>query len=214
VGSAETKAFPFDSLVFPLHELLVSAGMADQGPPSLATRSRLFHALRCEYDPEMPLGEWISQFENVTDLLSALRKATSAANDLEALEQLMDDVAPNNRLAGHRLADFAHYGRVEGKVVLTTLHSSKGREFDAVILPGLVEGLIPRRPWDRSTRKYVEPAKPVLGEDRRLFYVGFTRARRMVFLVFSDSYTNQYGYPVNLGPSRFVREISARLKDT
>ncbi|MCH7622072.1 MAG: ATP-dependent helicase [Chloroflexi bacterium] len=162
----------------------------------------------------MPLGDWINQFEVSTNLLHALKNADIFADDLEAVEALVEDAANGGRLAGHRLEDFANYGRVKGNVVLTTMHSSKGREFDVVVLPGLIEGLIPRRPWERTTRQYQEPARPVLGEDRRLFYVGFTRARRMVFLIYSESYINQNGYLVNLGRSRFVTEIGAQLADS
>jgi DNA helicase-2/ATP-dependent DNA helicase PcrA len=114
-------------------------------------------------------------------------------------------------LQDHTITDFATDAKLAGKVVVTTLHSSKGRQFDAVVLPGLVEGLVPSRRWNRRDRNYPEPIPASLSEDRRLFYVGFTRARKLVALVSAASYVNQYGYPVELGESRFVGEIRARL---
>ena len=102
----------------------------------------------------------------------------------------------------------------EGRSVLTTLHSSKGRQFDAVVLPGLVEGILPMCPWNRDTRSYGEPPPPVPSEDRRLFYVGFTRAWKAVFLIFGNSFTNDKGHAVALGASRFVKEIHKRLRSS
>ncbi len=69
-------------------------------------------------------------------------------------------------------------GRIEGtgRVTLSTLHSAKGREFDAVILFGINKDDIPSRRDNQSTRE--------LREARRLFYVGVTRPRMELCLVY------------------------------
>ncbi|MCH7744868.1 MAG: ATP-dependent helicase [Chloroflexi bacterium] len=214
--SAELAAPPqisFESLIHPFHDMAVLAGLADKGTPPLWMRSQLYQAVKGPYEPEMPFGDWIRQLGESIDLHGILDQGMSAAEDLEALQDLIDSTAANQSLAQLRLVDFANDGRVEGKVILTTLHSSKGREFDVVILPGLVEGILPSRPWNGNQRRYDEPSPTLLGQDRRLFYVGFTRARRMVFLIYSHGYINNNGYPVELGPSRLVQEIRDMLSE-
>ena len=82
--------------------------------------------------------------------------------------------------------------------LLMTLHAAKGLEFDAVFLAGLEEGLFP----------HVRAAgnKPALEEERRLFYVGLTRARSRLFLSFARSRFLSY-LSTSRAPSRFLLEI-------
>jgi DNA helicase-2/ATP-dependent DNA helicase PcrA len=140
-----------------------------------------------------------------------LARSEAHADDQEALEEILDLVATGSDLEQSTLSDFAREGRVKGKVVLTTFHSSKGRQFDWVVIPGLVEGILPRWNWNGRRRAYAEPSTKELGDARRLFYVGFTRARRVVSLITSETYRNRAGYLVDLGLSRFAKEISDRL---
>ncbi len=93
--------------------------------------------------------------------------------------------------------------RAEGKITLTTHHSSKGRQFGAVIIPELVEQVFPSVPWVAEK----------LRQERRLFYVAFTRAKRTVILVYGKSYRKRNGAVAEAGVSRFVREIHLRLKE-
>jgi DNA helicase-2/ATP-dependent DNA helicase PcrA len=82
--------------------------------------------------------------------------------------------------------------------LLMTLHAAKGLEFDAVFLGGLEEGLFP----------HVRAAgsKPALEEERRLFYVGLTRARSRLFLSYARSRFLSY-LSTSRAPSRFLSEI-------
>ncbi len=82
--------------------------------------------------------------------------------------------------------------------LLMTLHAAKGLEFDAVFLGGLEEGLFP----------HVRAAgsKPALEEERRLFYVGLTRARSRLFLSYARSRFLSY-LSTSRAPSRFLFEI-------
>jgi DNA helicase-2/ATP-dependent DNA helicase PcrA len=82
--------------------------------------------------------------------------------------------------------------------LLMTLHAAKGLEFDAVFLAGLEEGLFP----------HVRAAgnKPALEEERRLFYVGLTRARSRLFLSYARSRFLSY-LSTSRAPSRFLLEI-------
>ena len=89
-----------------------------------------------------------------------------------------------------------------GYVTLMTLHSAKGLEFDNVFIPGLEEGIFP------SARSIEEDSR--LEEERRLMYVGITRARKRLFLSRASQRMlyNQYSHNP---PSRFLEEIPARL---
>jgi DNA helicase-2/ATP-dependent DNA helicase PcrA len=88
----------------------------------------------------------------------------------------------------------------EAGVTLMTLHSAKGLEFDTVFMPGWEEDIFPnRRALDESGEKALE-------EERRLAYVGITRARRRAFISFAANRRvyNQWQSSI---PSRFVEEL-------
>ncbi len=139
--------------------------------------------------------------------------AIDFSDALDDFEELIAATEMGGSLEGYRLMDFSNEGKIQGKVVLTTLHSSKGRQFDAVIMPGLQETILPSRRWSRQLQEYEKPTPKALVDDRRLFYVGFTRARKYVFLVYSDTFENKWGYTVALGPSRFVLEVKQRVEE-
>jgi len=82
-------------------------------------------------------------------------------------------------------------------VALMTLHASKGLEFDVVFIVGLEEGLLPHA---RSV------AEGMLEEERRLLYVGMTRARWRLYLSLAHQ-RSLYGTVMLNGPSRFLSEL-------
>ena len=87
-------------------------------------------------------------------------------------------------------------------VNLMTLHSSKGLEFDYVFLIGMEEGLLPH------SRAFIEEKE--LEEERRLCYVGITRAKQKLYLTFAENRLTREGYSTQL-PSRFLGEIPQNL---
>ena len=89
-------------------------------------------------------------------------------------------------------------------VPLMTLHSAKGLEFPFVFIVGIEEGYLPHK---RSVDEKVEAA---IEEERRLCYVGITRAKERLYLVYADS-RRMYGDPEYRSPSRFISEISDHL---
>jgi DNA helicase-2/ATP-dependent DNA helicase PcrA len=90
------------------------------------------------------------------------------------------------------------------RVSLMTLHSAKGLEFDVVFLAGMEEGLFPHSQSSGSEAD--------LEEERRLCYVGITRARKKLFVTwtpFRKTYGPEAGFPAQ--PSRFLKEMPAEL---
>jgi DNA helicase-2/ATP-dependent DNA helicase PcrA len=92
----------------------------------------------------------------------------------------------------------------QSAVTLMTLHAAKGLEFDIVIVAGVEEGILP------STRALNDTA--ALEEERRLFYVGITRARERLILSHSR-YRYAYGRMTDQMPSRFLEEIPQSLQN-
>ncbi|HOJ92864.1 MAG TPA: 3'-5' exonuclease [Dictyoglomaceae bacterium] len=85
----------------------------------------------------------------------------------------------------------------EGDVSLITLHSVKGLEFEVVFLVGLEEGILPH--YNATTKEEIQ-------EERRLCYVGITRAKERLFMSYSSKRFNRYQEP-----SRFIQEMSHLL---
>lgn len=97
--------------------------------------------------------------------------------------------------------DLDTFKGIDDKVTLMTLHGAKGLEFETVFLVGLEEGLFPLQ------RAAIEPDQ--LEEERRLFYVGATRAKKKIFMS-SASTRFRFGEVESI-PSRFIREIPSDL---
>lgn len=131
--------------------------------------------------------------ENVKELLSVAKKY----NDLpltEALHRFLEEVALSS--------DTDEISRESKTVQVMTIHSSKGLEFPQVFILGLEEGIFPH------ARSHVSPAE--LEEERRLMYVGLTRAKEKVHLLYTEQRTLYGATQVN-PPSRFLQEIPPHL---
>ncbi|MBP6976555.1 ATP-binding domain-containing protein, partial [Candidatus Dojkabacteria bacterium] len=89
-------------------------------------------------------------------------------------------------------------------VNLMTLHSSKGLEFDNVFIAGVEEGILPH------SRSFTDEDE--LEEERRLCYVGITRAKEKLYLTFSEQRLSREGYSTQI-PSRFLGEIPQDICD-
>ena len=86
----------------------------------------------------------------------------------------------------------------DDQVQMMTLHAAKGLEFDTVIITGLEEGVLPSSKSLTTTQE--------LEEERRLFYVGITRAKEYLLLL-TASYRNTFGQIIDQVPSRFIQEL-------
>ncbi|MFW6190055.1 MAG: ATP-dependent helicase [Candidatus Bipolaricaulota bacterium] len=141
-----------------------------------------FSYLEKEYDPNSAED----RKNNVRELLGQLKEMDS--EELE-LEDFLEKVALES--------DVDQFEDRRDKVSLLTLHSAKGLEFGYVFMVAMEDGLLPHR------RSLEEGG---LEEERRLCYVGLTRAKEKVFLSYADS-RFLYGQRYNDPPSRFLGEI-------
>jgi len=132
--------------------------------------------------------------ENLEELVSACRQFTPEDPEQPVLAQFLDRASLD---AGEGQAD-----EFEDSVQLMTLHSAKGLEFPLVFMAGMEENLFPH------TMSMEEPGR--LEEERRLCYVGITRAMRTLFLTYAES-RRLHGKETYNTLSRFVREIPPDL---
>ncbi|PVV19363.1 MAG: DNA helicase II [gamma proteobacterium symbiont of Ctena orbiculata] len=142
-------------------------------------------------------GKGIDRKENLEELVNATRQFGYEANAEEELDELSTFLSHAALEAGEAQGDPA-----EPCVQLMTLHSAKGLEFPLVFLVGMEEGLFPH------SMSADDPAR--LEEERRLCYVGVTRAMRELYLCHAESRRlhGSDSYPL---PSRFIREMPAEL---
>ena len=136
--------------------------------------------------------EHTTRAENLRELSNAMAEATEQG---QSLEEMLDRAA--------LISDADDYDE-RASVSLMTLHSAKGLEFDAVFLAGLEDGLLPH---SRAREKPEE-----VEEERRLFYVGMTRAKRSLVLS-RATYRRTYGEQRLRGslPSPFLAEVPGEL---
>jgi len=124
--------------------------------------------------------------------LDNLRELVGALADFEDLGAFLDHVS----------LVMEHESRVTGEMVtIITLHGAKGLEFDTVFLPGWEEGLFPHQ------RALAETGVKGLEEERRLAYVGLTRARRRAHVLYAANRLH-FSQWVSAIPSRFVGELA------
>ena len=140
-----------------------------------------------------------TRIENLEELVSAARNFNFDPADEEHPDPLSDFLSHAALEAGEGQAE-----EWEDCVQLMSLHSAKGLEFPLVFLCGLEEGLFPHQ------RSIEEPGR--LEEERRLCYVGMTRAMEQLFLTWAEV-RRLHGRENYTRPSRFVREIPAELLD-
>ena len=134
--------------------------------------------------------------ENIGELLS-VAKDFQDTNPTGTVEDFLEQVALVN--------DIDSFEQEESKVTLMTLHAAKGLEFPIVFLGGLEEGLFPH------SRTLMNPEE--IEEERRLAYVGITRAEKELYISNATTRT-VFGRTSSYLPSRFIDEIPAELVDS
>ncbi len=175
------------------------------------------------YKDTLPLGEFAEKLLEETGYLKHLQNDKSAKTEREIVERVENvrellvalheygDGGEENTLSGF-LESVALVSDVDsleegGSITLMTLHSAKGLEFPSVFLVGMEEGVFPHARSAFGTPDQLE-------EERRLAYVGITRAKRKLYLTSARTRLSYTGSGLNYmhnAPSRFIKELPEEL---
>ena len=206
-----------------LHDMPLYSAMSDL-PEDLGSRPRkcvteffsmmtLLSAMKDTMDPESFVQHLIqttgleeqyaredtdeakSRIENIHELLGGVHEYVQMSEN-PTLEEYLENVS--------LVTDLDRSGDERSYVTMMTLHSAKGLEFDNVFIAGMEEGIFP------SSRSRDDESR--LEEERRLMYVGITRARKRLFLSRASS-RMLYNQENHNPPSRFLEEIPERLTE-
>jgi DNA helicase-2/ATP-dependent DNA helicase PcrA len=195
-GSPESPAPPVPSPPAPLP--------TEEGSHSLPLAEQIDHAithsgLRDYYEKDSR-GNAEARVENLDELINVASRFERSTEDIDAGLSELNAFLSNAALE----AGESQGGEGEDCVQLMTLHSAKGLEFPVVFLVGMEEGLFP------SQRSVNDEGR--LEEERRLAYVGITRARERLVVCHAES-RRMHGAEMLTRPSRFLAEMPAELID-
>ncbi|WP_269305362.1 DNA helicase PcrA [Aeromicrobium sp. HA] len=203
---SRTAISSFAQVLSELMELAASGAPADAVLEAALTKSGYLTVLENSTDPQDE-----TRVENLAELVAVAREFVASAATLDEDEEPDDGVV----LAAGSLDAFLEQVALvadadsvpdsdDGVVTLMTLHTAKGLEFPVVFLTGLEDGVFPH------LRSLGDPAE--LQEERRLAYVGITRARERLYLT-RATVRSAWGAPSYNPASRFLEEIPPTLID-
>lgn len=138
--------------------------------------------------------DYEQRIENIDELSSNIIKFEEDYGDEANLGAFLEEIS--------LMTDIDNYDAETDSVVMMTLHSAKGLEFPVVFIPGMEEGIFP------SMQTIIEASE--LGEERRLAYVGITRAKEKLYLLKTRE-RMLFGSTTHNRESRFVTEIPSKL---
>ena len=188
-GKTKEKLEEFGILIFTLVSKMENRTVLDI-LESILDRTGYLAQLEESTDPQDQ-----ARAENIGELLS-VAKDFQDTNPSGTVEDFLEQVALVN--------DVDSFEQEEAKVTLMTLHAAKGLEFPIVFLCGLEEGLFPH------SRTLMNPEE--IEEERRLAYVGITRAEKELYISNATTRT-VFGRTSSYLPSRFIDEIPEELVD-
>lgn len=143
----------------------------------LESRKRLIAALFSLRDGSLALRVWLQALRGAV-LATLLTEEPGLADEVDTLNALIRATEKGEVLEAFTVQIFGNQGKSPDQINLMTLHSSKGLEFQVVIMPGLEDGTFPND-YEKKTREQYQEAA-------RLFYVGVTRAKAQVHLMFDS----------------------------
>jgi DNA helicase-2/ATP-dependent DNA helicase PcrA len=190
-----------------LHAFLLLIERLDQQTKNLPLHEQVDHVIahsglvtHHQKEKSSSRGGAEARIENLEELVSAARGFDAQSISTEETA----DMTPLAAFLAHAVLESGE-GQAdagEDSVQMMTLHTAKGLEFPVVFLCGLEEGLFPHQ------RSSADPSG--MEEERRLCYVGITRAMRQLYLSYAET-RRLHGVDSHGSPSRFIREIPAEL---
>lgn len=193
LSRAAAKVQGFTRLIEDFRSELASGEPLTMLFQSILDTTGYLEALELEGTPEAE-----SRIENIEELRNKIAQYEDSAEE-PTLSGLLEEIA--------LVADVDSVSDEEDKVVLMTLHSAKGLEFPCVFLVGMEEGVFPN-----SMVMYSENVDEEIEEERRLCYVGITRAKKRLFLSAARQRMTRGNIQMN-AISRFVGEIPEEIID-
>ncbi len=185
-GRANTKITEFASMITSLREKVGTLSVPELIEELLSTTGYVA-SLLLDGNPE----DAVSRIENVEEFKSKAREYQESVEN-PTFEGFLDNVS--------LISDIDNYDNNQNAVVLMTLHSAKGLEFPVVFICGMEMGLFP------SFMSEMEEGG--IEEERRLCYVGITRAKQKLYITYAKQRT-LYGKTEARVPSKFISEIPA-----
>jgi hypothetical protein len=167
----------------------------------LALNRRLVRFLFSHRDCDVTLGVWLKSIQEAC-LEEAFSREPLLSDEETRFNNLMALCEDGKKLAAWSVPQFGGQGGTPDHLNLMTLHSAKGLEFDVVFMLGMDQGIIPG--WGHTTPSSKR-------EPRRLFYVGLTRARYEVHMLYSGWRDSPYGRKHD-GPSEFLLEVKKAVE--
>jgi DNA helicase-2/ATP-dependent DNA helicase PcrA len=141
----------------------------------------------------------LANFENAKDRIDDIHELVNFSHDYDSMNDFLSDITLRENFRGETVLD----GREEDEhLVISTIHQAKGLEWDAVMIIGLCEGQFPH---PKSMKDISE-----MEEERRLFYVASTRARKYLYLIHPATRFDYQMGTVVARRSRFLEELDGR----
>ncbi|MBQ1991653.1 MAG: UvrD-helicase domain-containing protein [Clostridia bacterium] len=157
-------------------------------------RTDYINLLKKENEDKESRDKRMARVENISELMTNIKNYEDDNPEEATLSGFLEDIA--------LLSDIDNYNSDSDSVVLMTLHSAKGLEFPVVFIPGAEEGIFP------GIQSIMNPTQ--IPEERRLAYVGITRAKEKLHIIRANERT-MYGSTSYNRISRFVNEIPTEL---
>jgi DNA helicase-2/ATP-dependent DNA helicase PcrA len=193
-----------------LHRSNEITGLLPRAVKAFQSFAVLIDSLRKQSET-LPVGDFLDLVLKRSGYLAYLEDGSIQAGDrIENVKELLSVAANYNELTLEGfleevalIADLDNYSQDSNAVTLMTLHAAKGLEFAVVFMPGMEEGIFPH------SRSLFDAEQ--MEEERRLCYVGMTRAKERLFLLYANSRL-LYGATNHNSPSRFILEIPQELQ--
>lgn len=192
----ERETVSFDEL-YAIWKLFVSYNHTITDDENLGLKRLLYSTLKESVQYKDNLFKWLDYVSSKIGLITIFQNSDRYPDEIENFGKLMNTAKENSEK--HTIRFLARLGIPKNKVVLSTRHSSKGLEFDVVIMLGMEKDSFPNYYDNQNPRKF--------NEARRLCFVSVSRARKACILIRSKFLINKKGKVLDKDPSPFWTEL-------